>query len=142
MKTIRVVAAVICSSLLHKDRVLATARGYGAYKGMWEFPGGKLEAGETNSVTLKHGILKSEDSTIIYVGVDNAESNLQVKYNGIPLACEGKSINSYLADKRNYPILAYRVPSEAVKDSLSGEISFSAEKAVTVYYTELMNGKE
>ncbi len=43
MKTINVVAAVIRD----KDRVLATARGYGDYKGFWEFPGGKIEEGET-----------------------------------------------------------------------------------------------
>lgn len=43
MKTIRVVAAVIC----REGRVFATARGYGAFQGRWEFPGGKIEPGET-----------------------------------------------------------------------------------------------
>ena len=43
MKTIRVVAAVIRD----KDKIFATARGYGEFKGQWEFPGGKIEAGET-----------------------------------------------------------------------------------------------
>lgn len=43
MKTIRVVAAVIC----REGRVFATARGYGAFRGHWEFPGGKIEPGET-----------------------------------------------------------------------------------------------
>lgn len=43
MKTIRVVAAVIRD----KDKIFATARGYGEFKGGWEFPGGKIEAGET-----------------------------------------------------------------------------------------------
>ena len=43
MKTIHVVAAVIC----HEGRVFATQRGYGAYRGYWEFPGGKIEPGET-----------------------------------------------------------------------------------------------
>ena len=47
MKTIRVVAAVICDSMQEKRKIYATARGYGDYKGQWEFPGGKQEPGET-----------------------------------------------------------------------------------------------
>ncbi len=48
MRTVRVVAAVI-----HRDgAVLATQRGYGAYKDFWEFPGGKIEAGETPEAAL------------------------------------------------------------------------------------------
>lgn len=48
MKTIRVVAAII-----HKDgKIFATQRGYGAYKDYWEFPGGKIEAGETPEQAL------------------------------------------------------------------------------------------
>ena len=43
MKTIRVVAAVICDSMQEKRKIYATARGYGDYKGQWEFPGGKIE---------------------------------------------------------------------------------------------------
>ena len=41
MKTIHVVAAVICDSFENKSRIFATARGYGDLKGGWEFPGGK-----------------------------------------------------------------------------------------------------
>ena len=48
MKTIEVVAAII-----HQDgRILATQRGYGEWKGMWEFPGGKMEAGETEEEAI------------------------------------------------------------------------------------------
>ena len=47
MKTIKVVAAVICDSIKDKKQILATARGYGEFKGQWEFPGGKIEKGET-----------------------------------------------------------------------------------------------
>ena len=43
MKTIRVVAALI----FHEGKLFATQRGYGEYKGWWEFPGGKVEKGET-----------------------------------------------------------------------------------------------
>lgn len=52
MKTIKVVAAVICDSLQAKTRIFATARGYGDFKGMWEFPGGKIEPGETPQQAL------------------------------------------------------------------------------------------
>ena len=49
MKTIRVVAAVICDSMLAKRKIYATARGYGDYKGWWEFPGGKIEHDESGN---------------------------------------------------------------------------------------------
>lgn len=52
MKTIRVVAAVICDG----DRIFATERGYGEFKGKWEFPGGKIEAGETPEEALRREI--------------------------------------------------------------------------------------
>ena len=52
MKTIKVVAAVICDSLENTTKIFATARGYGEFKGKWEFPGGKLEAGETSQQAL------------------------------------------------------------------------------------------
>lgn len=47
MKTVRVVAAVICDSIEDKKKIFSTARGYGDLKGGWEFPGGKIEENET-----------------------------------------------------------------------------------------------
>ena len=49
MKTVRVVAAVIKSTNENKEPIIfATQRGYGDFKGGWEFPGGKIEEGETS----------------------------------------------------------------------------------------------
>lgn len=67
MKTVKVVAAVICDSLKEKNRIFATARGYGEFKGEWEFPGGKVEAGETPQQALVREI-KEELETDIKVG--------------------------------------------------------------------------
>mgnify|MGYP004480683641 FL=1 len=60
MKTVRVVAAVIRDG----DRIFATARGYGEYKGWWEFPGGKIEAGETPEEALVREIREELDTEI------------------------------------------------------------------------------
>ena len=64
MKTIKVVAAVICDSLQTKTRIFATARGYGEFKGQWEFPGGKIEPGETPQQALVREIKEELDTTI------------------------------------------------------------------------------
>ncbi len=63
MKTIKVVAAVIRSG----DKIFATARGYGEFKGWWEFPGGKIEEGETPQEALAREI-REELATEIEVG--------------------------------------------------------------------------
>ena len=63
MKTIRVVAAVICDDLNHPTQVFATARGYGDNKGQWEFPGGKVEAGEAPQQALVREIQEEHGST-------------------------------------------------------------------------------
>lgn len=60
MKIVRVVAAVIRDG----DRIFATARGYGEYKGWWEFPGGKIEAGETPEEALVREIHEELDTKI------------------------------------------------------------------------------
>lgn len=60
MKTIRVVAAVIRKD----DKIFATQRGYGELKGGWEFPGGKIEDGETPQEALKREIEEELDTEI------------------------------------------------------------------------------
>lgn len=52
MKTVNVVAAVICDDYEKKTEIFATQRGYGEFKDGWEFPGGKIEEGETPKEAL------------------------------------------------------------------------------------------
>ena len=60
MKTIEVVAAII----IKDGQVFATQRGYGEFQGWWEFPGGKMEAGESPQMALKREIREELDAEI------------------------------------------------------------------------------
>ena len=62
MKQIEVVAAIIHDD---QDRIFATQRGYGDYKDWWEFPGGKMEAGETPEEALKREIWEELETRIV-----------------------------------------------------------------------------
>ena len=74
MKIVKVVSAVICDSLDEKKQIFATARGYGEFKGQWEFPGGKIEPGETPDQALVREI-KEELDTELEIGdlIDTVE---------------------------------------------------------------------
>ena len=61
MKTIKVAAAIIVDG----GRIFATQRGYGAFKDGWEFPGGKVEAGETSREALAREIREELDTEIL-----------------------------------------------------------------------------
>lgn len=60
MKIVRVAAAVI----INKDKVFATQRGYGEYKDGWEFPGGKIEPGETPEEAIVREIREELEAEI------------------------------------------------------------------------------
>ncbi len=60
MKTIKVVAAII----KHDNKIFATQRGYGDFKDGWEFPGGKIEEGETPQQALIREIREELDTEI------------------------------------------------------------------------------
>ena len=60
MKTINVVAAVIVDN----NKIFATQRGYGEFKGGWEFPGGKIDAGETPEEALIREIKEELDTEV------------------------------------------------------------------------------
>lgn len=65
MKTIKVVAAVIKAVNEGGEQIVfATQRGYGEFKGGWEFPGGKIETGETAQEALKREIMEELDTEI------------------------------------------------------------------------------
>ena len=60
MKSIEVVAAII----RREDKLFATQRGYGPWKDFWEWPGGKMESGETPEAALKREIREELDAEI------------------------------------------------------------------------------
>lgn len=73
MKSIEVVAAII----QHGDAILATQRGYGNYAGFWEFPGGKVEPGETCEQAIVREIREEMDAEI---AVDTFVTTVETDY--------------------------------------------------------------
>ena len=65
MKTIRVVAAVVLRKQNGSKQIFATQRGYGEFEGGWEFPGGKIEVGETPQKALIREIKEELDADIV-----------------------------------------------------------------------------
>lgn len=74
MKRIEVVAAIIHDG---EGRIFATQRGYGDYRDYWEFPGGKIEAGETPEEALKREIREELETRIV---VERLEKTVEWDY--------------------------------------------------------------
>ena len=73
MKELKVVAAVI----YHDGRILATQRGYGEFKDGWEFPGGKIQDGETPEQALEREIQEELDTRI---QIDSPAARVEYDY--------------------------------------------------------------
>lgn len=73
MKEIKVVAAIIQK----ENKILATKRGYGEFINMWEFPGGKIEPGETKEEVL---IREIKEELNIEINVDKFAIDIEYQY--------------------------------------------------------------
>lgn len=81
MNRLQVVAAII----IHNNKVFATQRGYGEFKGSWEFPGGKIEPGETPQKALVREIREELDTEII---VGDLLETVEYDYPGFHLSMD------------------------------------------------------
>ncbi len=79
MKTVKVVAAIIRKD----DKIFATERGYGDYKDFWEFPGGKVEEGESEPEALKREI---REELLSEISVDEYLMTVECDYPGFHLS--------------------------------------------------------
>lgn len=73
MKTIKVVAAIIHEN----NKILIGRRSYGDFKGLYEFPGGKIEPGETGEEAIRREILEEMD---VHIKVEKFFTNVQYDY--------------------------------------------------------------
>ena len=101
MKQIEVVAAIIRKG----DRIFTTQRGYGEWKDWWEFPGGKMEAGESPEDALKREIWEelsaeiSVDELLCTVEYDYPKFRLKMHCYLCSLVTEALHLNEHEAAK-------------------------------------------
>ena len=137
MKTIEVVAAIIVKG----DQVFATQRGYGDFKGWWEFPGGKIEAGECPQEALKREIMEELEAEIV---VGNLLETVEWDYPTFHLTmhcfvCSLKSESLHLNEHADYAWLTKDnlgsvkwLPADLILlDKISALLSMSVSLAFT-----------
>ena len=96
MKHIEVVAAIICKG----DKIFATQRGYGDWKDWWEFPGGKMEDGETPEEALRREIREELSADI---SVDEFLCTIEYDY---PMLASGRVCSR--SEEPKQPLLSSR----------------------------------
>ena len=107
MKTIRVVAAII----IDNDKVFATQRGYGDFKDGWEFPGGKMEPGETEEQAIVREI---REELNVEIGVEKKVCTLEYDYPAFHLTmhCFWCNIRSGVLELKEHQSARWLSPSE------------------------------
>ena len=121
MKTIYVVAAIIRDG----DKILATQRGYGEYKDAWEFPGGKIEEGETPQDALVREI-REELAADIIVG----EHLVTVEYDYSDFHLSMKCFWAELAEGAQVKLLEHEAEKWLSIDDLGSVDWLPADRAV------------
>ena len=107
MKTIQVVASII-----HQDgKILATQRGYGEYTGLWEFPGGKMEPGETEEQAIVREI---REELNVEIGVEKKVCTVEYDYPTFHLVmhCFWCHIHSGVLELKEHQSARWLSPSE------------------------------
>ena len=107
MKTIEVVAAIIYQD----GRILATQRGYGEYRGLWEFPGGKMEPRETEEQAIVREI---GEELNVEIGVERKVCTVEYDYPQFHLRmhCFWCSILSGVLELREHQSARWLEPTE------------------------------
>ena len=106
----------------------------------------RMSVNQTNDdIVIKHGTLKYNQDTVIYVGLSGVsginEDTLVVKYNGVECEYRGESNKGFVKSNTGYgTIVAFKIPQDAVNDSVQGQITFESGTNLNIIYVELMNG--